>query len=81
MRFKIFGKTSTMTLLGEVDGEWQMLFTTPIGSKNFQFAFDSKSPVLNRQDVPEPKWEPKPTPVLHDKPGAKAKKKTEDKPD
>lgn len=78
MRFKIFGKTESMTLLGEVDGEWQQLFTTPIGHKNFQFAFDSDKPALHTQDVPEPKWEPMPGPVLHGKSEAKARKKSED---
>jgi len=81
MRFKIFGKTASMTLLGEVDGEWKVLYATPLGKNNFQFAFDSEKPVTDRYVMPEPHWEPKPAPVLHDKPEAKAKKKTEDKSD
>ena len=77
MKFKLYGKTNQMTLLGEVNGEFHVLYTTPLGVGNFQHVFDSDNPFPKKS---KPSFEMPAKPAIENNDPQEPKLKTK-KPD
>lgn len=76
MKFKIYGKQASMTLLGQVNGEWHVMWSTPLGAGNFQHVFDSENPFPKKS---EQTFEMPARPVLPDAEPKAMKGKPKDK--